>query len=323
MRYRTLGRTGLSIGEIGFGAWGIGGSQWLGSDDKTSIAALRRAFELGLNFIDTALVYGEGHSEKLIGRAVREHTGRVYISTKVPPKNYLWPAQPGIGIHEVFPYQYIIRCTEQSLKNLGMETIDLQQFHVWNPEWLHEDDWRRAIEDLKTSGKVRAFGISINDHQPDSALETIRTGLIDAVQVIYNIFDQTPERNLFPICVALEIGVLARVPLDEGGLTGAITADTKFPSGDFRELYFRGDRKAQVAERVTALKSDLVGVDGTLPEIALRFCLSHPAVTSVIPGMRRPATVESSCGVSDKGPLDQKIVEKLKHHAWPRNFYTG
>jgi aryl-alcohol dehydrogenase-like predicted oxidoreductase len=321
MRYRTLGRTALSISEIGFGAWGIGGAMWQGSDDATSLAALRRALELELNFIDTALAYGDGHSEKLVGRIAREHSRRVYIATKVPPKNYLWPARPGIGIRDVFPYDYTVRCTEKSLKNLGVETLDLQQFHVWNPEWIDRDDWRRAIEDLKKAGKVRFFGISINDHQPDSALEVIRTGLIDTVQVIYNIFDQTPEQALFPLCQELGIGVLARVPLDEGGLTGTITPETTFPRGDWREEYFQGDRKRQVAERVAALEKDLKGVNGTLPEIALRFCLSQPAVSSTIPGMRRPKTVESSCSVSDRGPLDPQTLKILKRHAWARNFY--
>jgi aryl-alcohol dehydrogenase-like predicted oxidoreductase len=323
MRYRVLGRTGFSVSEIGFGAWGIGGKMWLGARDAESLAALRRAFELGLNFVDTALAYGDGHSERLVGRAVREHRGKIYVATKVPPKNYLWPARPGIGIEEVFPYDYILRSTEQSLKNLGLETIDLQQLHVWNPEWIDRDDWRRAADELKLSGKVRAFGISINDHEPDSALDVLKTGLIDTVQVIYNIFDQTPEENLFPLCLALNVGVIVRVPLDEGGLTGAITAETKFPPGDWREEYFQGDRKRQVAERVAALRRDLEGVEGTLAEIALRFCLSHPAVSTVIPGMRRRETVESSCRASDLGALPQPVRQMLKRHAWRRNFYSA
>ncbi len=321
MQYRTLGRTGFSISEIGYGAWGIGRGLWRGAKDEDSLAALRHAIELGLNFIDTALAYGEGHSEQLVGQVVRDSPGKIYVATKIPPKNQLWPARPGIGIEEVFPYDYIMRSTETSLRNLGLETVDLQQFHVWNPEWIERDDWRRAIEDLKKSGKARAVGISINDYQPDTALEIIRTGLIDTVQVIYNIFEQTPEQNLFPLCIERNIGVLARVPLDEGGLTGAITPETTFPPGDWRELYFKGDRKKQVAEHVEALRRDLEGVEGTLAEIALRFCLSHPAVTTVIPGMRRLRTVESSCSVSEAGPLDAETLRLLKRHAWPRNFY--
>jgi aryl-alcohol dehydrogenase-like predicted oxidoreductase len=321
MRYRALGKTGISVSEIGYGAWGIGGRQWLGADDQESLRALRRAIELGVNFIDTALAYGEGHSERLVGKAVREAPGKVWVATKVPPKNLLWPARPGIGIDQVFPYDYIIGCTEQSLRNLDVDAIDLQQLHVWNPEWIDRDEWRRAFEDLKKSGKARAVGISINDHQPDSALEAVKTGLVDAVQVIYNIFDQSPERNLFPLTQQMGVGVLARVPLDEGGLTGTIDENTTFPLGDFRERYFRGDRKRQVAEHVAALKRDLEGVEGSLPEIALRFCISHPAVSTVIPGMRRVQTVESSCSASELGPLPADVLAKLKRHAWERNFY--
>lgn len=322
MRNRKLGRTHWEVSEIGYGAWGIGGKQWLGGEDGESLRALRRALELGLNFIDTALAYGEGHSERLVGEVVRDAPGKVRVATKVPPRNQLWPARPGIGIEEVFPYHYIVSCTETSLRNLKTETIDLQQLHVWNPEWIDREEWRRAFEDLKKSGKVRAVGISINDHQPDSALEIVKTGLIDTVQVIYNIFDQTPERNLFPLVQEKNVGVLARVPLDEGALTGTIGESTSFPKGDFRGWYFRGGRKREVAERVNALRADLEGVPGTLPEIALRFCLSHPAVSTVIPGMRRVSTVESSCGVSEAGPLDAAVIEKLRRHAWDKNYYT-
>src|SRR5580700_4928818 len=208
MNYRTLGKTGLTISEVGYGAWGIGKSGWIGASDAESVKALHRAIDLGLNFIDTALAYGEGHSEQLVGQVVRAAGRRIYVATKVPPKNQLWPARPGIGIEQVFPYDYILRSTETSLKNLGVETIDLQQLHVWNPEWLARDEWRRALEELKRSGKVRMVGISINDYQPDSALEIIRTGLIDSVQVIYNIFDQSPARNLFPLTLEHNIGVI-------------------------------------------------------------------------------------------------------------------
>jgi len=311
----------LKVSEVGYGAWGIGGTQWIGGDDRESLAALRRALELGLNFIDTALVYGDGHGERLVGQVVREAPQPVYVATKVPPKNRRWPARPGIGIREVFPYSYILECTEQSLRNLGLDHIDVQQLHVWNPEWIHEDDWRRAFEDLQRSGKVRFVGVSINDHQPDSALELIETGLIDTVQVIYNIFDQSPERRLFPLCQERNIGVLARVPLDEGALTGQITAESRFDPRDFRSFYFRGDRKRQVEERVAALRRDLAGVEGDLPEIALRFCLSHPAVSTVIPGMRKVRHVEANLAVSDKGPLNEQVLAILRKHAWEKNFY--
>lgn len=321
MRYRTLGRTGWQVSEIGYGAWGIGGKQWLGGADDESMQALRRAIELGLNFIDTALAYGDGHSEELVGRIVRDAGVRIYVATKVPPKNRLWPARQGIPIEEVFPYSYVVQCTEESLRNLGVEIIDLQQFHVWNPEWIASDEWRRAIEDLKASGKIRAAGVSINDHDPDSALEVVKTGLIDTVQVIYNIFDQTPENRLFPLCQDMNIGVIARVPLDEGALTGAITEQTQFEPGEFRAFYFRGDRKRQVVEHVEALKKDLADLPDTLAEVALRFCLSHPAVSTVIPGMRKVRNVESSVSVSDRGPLPPEIIARLRRHAWNKNFY--
>jgi aryl-alcohol dehydrogenase-like predicted oxidoreductase len=325
MRHRRLGRTNFEIGEIGYGAWGIGGNQWRGGADDESVRALKRAIDLGLNFIDTALAYGEGHSERLVGQVVRESGHRIYVATKAPPKNRLWPARPGIGIHEVFPYDYIVASTEQSLRNLGLETLDLQQLHVWNPEWIGRDEWRRAFEDLKQSGKARAVGVSINDHQPDSALELVETGLIDSVQVIYNVFDQSPERNLFPLTQRLDVGVLARVPLDEGALTGAITENTEFDPQDFRAFYFRGDRKQQVVERVASLRRDLAGAagaQGTLAEIALRFCLSHPAVSTVIPGMRRVENAEMNTRLSDLGPLDAATLAILKRHAWDKNFYS-
>lgn len=323
MRYRKLGRTEAEISEIGFGAWGIGGNQWLGGEDDESERALRRAFELGVNFVDTALAYGDGHSEQLVRRAVRSTFHRIYVATKVPPKNRIWPASPSTPISEVFPYDYIIESTNESLANLGVEQIYLQQLHTWTDAWIEREEWRRAAEQLKRSGKIRFFGISVAEHDPDSALEAVRTGLIDSVQVIYNIFDQTPEKNLFPLCQEKKVGVLARVPLDEGGLTGTIREDTQFPPGDFRESYFRGDRKRQVVERVEVLKKDLdlAGVPGTLPEIAIRFCLSHPAVTTVIPGMRRVASVESSCRAAAAGKLDERTLAILKRHAWDRNFY--
>ncbi|MBV9294602.1 MAG: aldo/keto reductase [Acidobacteriaceae bacterium] len=321
MHYRKLGATEAEVSEIGFGAWGIGGNQWQGGKDEESMRALTRAFELGVNFIDTALAYGDGHSEQLVGRAIREVFRKTLVATKIPPKNRIWPASSSTPVEDIFPYDYIIRCTEESLKNLGVEQIYLQQFHVWTDAWTHTEEWRRAIENLRTSGKVRYFGISISEHDPDSALEAIKTGAITAVQVIYNIFDQTPEKNLFPLCQERKIGVLARVPLDEGGLTGNITEDTQFEPGEFRDMYFRGDRKKQVVEHVEALKRDLAGVPGTLAEIALRFCLSHRAVTTVIPGMRRVATVESSCRAATAGMLDEKTLAILKRHAWNRNFY--
>src|ERR1700730_7583744 len=321
MRYRELGRTGYRVSEIGYGGWGIGGAMWLGGDDRQALQALHLAIDEGLNFIDTALAYGNGHSEQLVGEVVRDTKHKIYVATKVPPKNQLWPARPGIPISEVFPYDHIIQSTERSLKNLRVDTIDLQQLHVWNPEWIVNDEWKRAFEDLRQSGKVQHIGISINDHQPDSALEIVKTGLIDSVQVIYNIFDQTPEKELFPLTLQRRVGVIARVPLDEGGLTGKINEHTEFQPNDFRGRYFKGDRKKEVAEHIAAIQQEIGIENGAMPEVALRFCLSHPAVSTVIPGMRTRANVEFNCSIPGKGPLPETLLSILRKHGWERNFY--
>ena len=322
MRHRKLGRTGFDVSEIGYGAWGISGAQWIGASTSDALKALRAAIEQGIDFIDTALAYGDGVSERLVGQIVREAGGRVRVATKVPPKNRLWPARPGIDIDDVFPYDYIMESTEESLRNLNIDCIDLLQLHVWNPAWVGRDSWRLAFEALKASGKVRAVGVSINDHQPDSGIGIVETGLIDSVQVIYNVFDQTPETNLFPACVKHNIGVIARVPFDEGSLTGRINEDTVFPDGDFRNGYFKGDRKKQVAEHVNAIVADL-GLPDTsaLPGIAMRFCLSEPAVSTVIPGMRSISSVNGNVLASGLGPLPTDMLDSLRRHAWNRNFY--
>ncbi|MBV8831925.1 MAG: aldo/keto reductase [Acidobacteriaceae bacterium] len=322
MHYRKLGTTESELSEIGFGAWGIGGKQWQGGQDDESMRALRRAFELGINLVDTALAYGDGHSERLVGKALKQVFNRVYVATKIPPKNRIWPARPDMNIADVFPYDYIVQSTEESLHNLGLEQIYLQQFHVWTDAWTKTEEWRRAIEDLRSSGKVRFFGISISEHDPDSALEAVQTGAITAVQVIYNIFDQSAERNLFPLCQRMKVGVLARVPFDEGALTGRITEDSQFEPGEFREFYFRGDRKRQVVEHMEALKQDLKDYPGTLADVALQFCLSHKAVTSVIPGMRRVENVEKNVrATAAAGMLDSKTLAILRRHKWDKNFY--
>jgi aryl-alcohol dehydrogenase-like predicted oxidoreductase len=323
MHLRKLGRTNFEVSELGYGAWGIGGKQWLGSGDNQAKAALQSAIDSGINFFDTALAYGDGHSEQLVGALKRETSHEIYVATKIPPKNQLWPARPGIGVDQVFPADYIVKCTEQSLRNLGVETIDLQQLHVWNAEWIDCDEWRRGFESIKSSGKVRAVGISINDHQPDSALEIIKTGLIDTVQVIYNVFDQSPERELFPLCREKNIGVIARVPFDEGSLTGQVNEFTQFPDGDFRNLYFKGDRKKEVYERVVAMCSDIGIPVEHIPEIALRFCITAPAVSAVIPGMRRVTSVQNNAMAVGQGPLPPNVMEILRRYAWERNFYPA
>ena len=322
MNYRKLGRTGLEVSEIGYGAWGIAGDAWLGARDEESLKALNRAVDLGLNFIDTALAYGEGHSERLVGKIVEERDETIHVATKIPPKNLRWPAPSGLHPDEVFPGDYVRRCTETSLKNLGLETIDVQQFHVWQDGWLGEGDWQEAVEDLKREGKIRHFGVSINDHQPANAIKLIEPGLVDTVQVIYNVFDQSPEDVLLPACQERGVGVIVRVPFDEGALTGAITPETEFDEGDFRNDYFRDDRKREVQERVRAIVSELGVTEDEIAEIALRYILSHPAVSTVIPGMRSVRNVERNMRVADGEGLPEDQVRLLKNHRWVRNFYA-
>ena len=322
MNYRKLGRTGLEVSEIGYGAWGIAGDAWLGAKDEESLKALNRAVDLGLNFIDTALAYGEGHSERLVGKVVAERSETIHVATKVPPKNLQWPAPAGLHPDEVFPGDYVRECTEQSLKNLGVEALDVQQFHVWQDEWMGGGDWQEAVEDLKKEGKIRSFGVSINDHQPANAVRLIETGLVDTVQVIHNVFDQSPEDELFPACQEHGVGVIVRVPFDEGALTGNITPETEFDEGDFRNHYFRDDRKQEVQERVRAIISELGASEDEIAEIALRYILSHPAVSTVIPGMRSVRNVERNMRVGDGKGLPEDQVRLLKNHRWVRNFYA-
>ncbi|WP_026567986.1 aldo/keto reductase [Bacillus sp. UNC41MFS5] len=323
MNYRLLGKTGLKVSEIGYGAWGIGNTGWLGAKDDESLKALHKSIDLGLNFIDTALGYGNGHSERLVGQVMRECQETIYVSTKIPPKNRIWPAQPGVISAEAFPKEYIITCTEESLRNLGIETIDVQQFHVWSDDWVNQGDWLEAIEQLKKQGKIKYFGVSINDHQPENAIKLIETGLVDTVQVIYNIFDQGPEDALLPACEKHKVGVIVRVPLDEGGLTGRITPESQFEEGDFRNNYFKNERKLEVYNRVQSIVTDLnISVD-EMAETALRYILSHSAVSTVIPGMRSIRNVERNCKVRDGKGLSIEAVEKLKSHRWVRNFYQA
>jgi aryl-alcohol dehydrogenase-like predicted oxidoreductase len=321
MKYRPFGKTGINVSEIGYGAWGIGGAMWQGATDPESLKALHTAIDLGLNFIDTAFVYGDGHSEELVGKVIRERKERVYVATKVPPKNRRWPARPGTKLRDAFPHDYILQSTETSLRNLGMDSVDILQLHVWNDDWTDETEWSDAIAKLKEQGKICHFGVSINDHQPENALRLAATGKVDTFQVIHNIFDQSPVEKLYPFCLEKNIGIIVRVPLDEGGLSGLITADTQFPDGDFRIGYFRDDRKQQIVERVSKLKKLLGEEAASIPELALRYILSFPAVSTVIPGMRSVKNVQANCRVSDGRTLGEKMMLELKNHRWDRNFY--
>jgi aryl-alcohol dehydrogenase-like predicted oxidoreductase len=314
---RRLGRTGLSVSEVGYGAWGIGGSMWLGAEDDESVRALHRAIDLGLNFIDTAAVYGNGHSERLVGQVVRERDERIVVASKIPPKNGRWPAPDGVDPDEAFPADHIRKWTERSLSNLGLDVLDVQQFHVWNDEWVGRGSWHDAIQALKDEGKIRFFGVSINDLQPANAVKLIETGAVDTVQVIYNIFEQAPEDELLGACERNDVGVIARVPLDEGSLTGRLTADSTFPDGDFRNEYFSGERALdKVDERVRAILRDLGIEREDLAEVALRYVLSRPEVSTVIPGMRTVRNVERNMALGDGEGLPDEQVAALKAHRW-------
>ena len=320
MRYRKLGTTGFSVSEVGFGAWGIGKGDWVGADDAESLRTLHTARDAGINFFDTALAYGNGHSESLIARAFG-NSRETIVASKVPPKNLIWPAQAGSRWQEVFPAAHVMASLESTLRNLRRETVDVYQFHVWNDEWAHQPEWQETLRKMRASGKVRAVGISVNDHQPANSLQALATGLINTVQVIYNIFDQSPEDDLFPYCAKHNIGVIARVPFDEGSLTGKIRPETVFPEEDFRSQYFGGDRKEQVWRRVQKIQSDANIPLEALPELALRFCLSHPVVSSVIPGMRTAAHSKANIEAADRGPLPPEATRKLKESRWVRNYY--
>ena len=320
MRYRSLGKTGLKVSEIGYGAWGIGKTFWVGAEDDESLRSLRAAHEAGVKFYDTALAYGDGHSERLIGQCFGQ-SSEVIIASKVPPKDRVWPVKPGAPLRNAFPREYVLGCLDQTLRNLGRESVDIYQFHTWNDEWASEEEWQETVREMKTSGKAKLVGISIQNHQPTNVLKALDTGLVDCVQVIYNIFDQSPEDELLGYCENNGMGVIARVPFDEGSLTGKITPDTTFPEGDFRNVYFSGSRKQEAWERALAIALDLgVSID-ELPGIALRFCLSHPAVSTVIPGMRNVKHVAANTAASDAGPLPPEVLDKLRSHRWVRSFY--
>jgi aryl-alcohol dehydrogenase-like predicted oxidoreductase len=300
----------------------MGGGMWGGPRDGDAREALARAADLGVNFIDTALVYGQGHSERLVGEFVRGRSGKpIAVATKVPPKGYQWPAHPNAKLEDNFPAAWIRQSCEQSLRNLGLERIDLLQLHVWADAWTDLDEWYRTMTDLRDQGKIRLIGISINSHDPRSAVRVVKSGRVDVLQVFYNVFDQSPEDELYPACLEHKVGVLARVPLDEGSLTGKLTESTRFPEGDFRTEYFGGSLLRDTVRRVEALRPILEGAAGDMVLGALRFCLSHPAVSTVIPGMRNPQQAEHNCATSDAGPLPPQALASLREHRWVRAPY--
>jgi aryl-alcohol dehydrogenase-like predicted oxidoreductase len=328
MNYRRFGRTGWKVSEIGYGMWGLAG--WTGSDDAESVASLRRAVELGCNFFDTAWAYGDGKSEQILGKTVSEFRGNasvggpdkhLYVATKIPPKNRRWPSRREFTLDDCYPPEYIEEYVEKSLKNLELETIDVMQFHTWEDRWLNDERLPRAIENMKKSGKVRAVGPSMNRWEPANGIRAVLEGYADAVQVIYNIFDQNPEDALFPICRMKECAVIARVPLDEGTLTGTLTLDAKWPAGDWRNTYFVPENLKSSVAHAEALRP-LVPAGGTMAEMALRFILNNPDVSTIIPGMRKLKNVEANVAAGKTGPLPAELHTKLRAHRWDRNPTT-
>jgi aryl-alcohol dehydrogenase-like predicted oxidoreductase len=316
MRYRTFGRTGWQVGEVGYGMWGMGG--WTGSDDKVSIASLELAVSKGVNFFDTAQAYGDGRSEQLLARIVGGHRGkRIVTATKVPPKNRQWPSRPDVPLGQVFPRAYVREYVDISRSNLAVDTIDLLQLHVWEDDWLTSGELQQTVAELKREGSIRAFGLSLNRWQPSNGVRAVRSGFVDSVQVIYNIFDQAPEDELFPTCREKGVAVIARVPFDEGSLIGDLTIRSTWPEGDWRNTYFMRENLAQTVARVDALKP-LLPAGMTLAEMALRFILSNRDVSTVIPGMRRARNVEENTAASDAGPLSPELVARLRAHRWDR-----
>jgi len=322
MKYRRFGRTGWNVSEIGYGMWGMGG--WTGSDDAESLSSLQLAVDRGVNFFDTAWAYGNGHSEQLLGkllsianRQAGGPDGKLYVATKVPPKNRKWPSRREFSLDDCFPPEYIAEYVEKSRQNIGVDALDLIQLHTWEDAWMDDPRLPRAIEQLRKSGKIRAFGISLNRWEPANGIRAVRSGLIDAVQVIYNIFDQNPEDELFPACREHDVAVIARVPFDEGTLTGTLTLDSKWPANDWRSTYFVPENLKASVKRAEALKPLLR--DGmSMPEMALRFILNNADVATIIPGMRKRKNVEANAAASEKGPLPADLHRQLRRHRWDR-----
>jgi aryl-alcohol dehydrogenase-like predicted oxidoreductase len=316
MRYRRFGRTGWMLSEIGYGMWGMAG--WTGSDDKESLQSLQRSIDLGCNFFDTAWAYGDGHSEKLLAETIRQNPNKnLYTATKIPPKNRKWPSRREFSLDDCYPPDYIEEYVNYSHANIGVETIDLIQFHTWEDSWLEDGRWVEKMDQLKQERKIKAVGISINRWEPWNGVKAVRSDLIDAVQVIYNIFDQNPEDELFPACQEMDVGVIARVPFDEGTLTGKLTLDSKWPNGDWRNSYFVPENLKSSVKHAEKLRP-LVPPGMSMPEMALRFILNNPVVSTIIPGMRKLHHAESNIATSDAGPLPEDLHSALRDHRWDR-----
>ncbi len=317
MRYRALGRTGFEVSEIGHGLWGMGG--WTGSDDRQSLDALRASVAIGINFFDSAWDYGKGRSDRLLGQLLREFPDKKLVAaSKVPPKNMKWPATANDALRDVFPREHVMKYAEIIRNDLGVDRIDLLQFHVWDDSWTDDNEWRDTVAELRQSGRFRAFGVSLNGGEPANGVKVVATGLIDTVQAVFNLFEQEPEDELLPACRAANVGVIARVPLDEGSLGGKFTRETTFPTDDWRHYYFNPENLKETIRRVEALRRDIPDAM-SLPEAALRFVLSYPEVSTTIVGMRKAEYVASNAAAVAAGPLPQELLSRLRRHRWNRS----
>ncbi|MCU1286844.1 MAG: aldo/keto reductase [Acidobacteriales bacterium] len=318
MKFRKLGRTGFDVSDIGYGMWGMSG--WSGSDDAESRSALQLSVDVGCNFFDTAWAYGEGKSDGFLGDALQANkSARLVAASKVPPKNRKWPASPKYSYEDCYPAEHVFSYADLIRQKLKVDCIDLLQFHVWDDSWAHEKSFAETVSKLKRDGVIRSFGISLNRWQPENGIAALRTGVVDVVQVVYNIFDQAPEDELFPVCKQLNVGVIARVPLDEGSLGGKFTAETTFPANDWRSTYFNPENLRATLERVERLKA-ILPESMTLPEMAIRFILSNPDVSTTIIGMRNPNHVRQNLMLSEAGPLPAELIQELRNHRWNRKL---
>lgn len=316
---RELGATGIQVTVVGLGTWAMG-SQWGEQEDEESVRTLHHALDEGCRFLDTALAYGQGRSERLIARVFRERGERVPVATKIPPKDYQWETVPGVTkIQDKFPAQYIIDSCETSLRNLGADTIDVLQLHTWCSGWTDELEWYETMVKLRDQGKIRAIGVSVPDARPDEANGLIAAERVDSVQLIYNILDQRAAPGVFPLAREHHVGILARVPLASGALAGKWSSATTFSEGDWRAEVFTGNTLERTLDYVRQLRFLEAGSDGSLVEAAVRFAFSDPAVTTTIPGARNPGQVDPLMRAMERGPLSLDELAQLRA-LWDTQF---
>lgn len=323
MKYRTIGRTGLKVSEIGFGAWAIGEAWWGTQPENESIDALHKALDLGVNFIDTAAGYGDGKSERIIAQVLKERREEIIVATKTPPADGPWPPTPYCDMDERYSEKHLRANIEERLRNLNTDCIDILQLHTWTRAWNTNPRPLDLLKKMQAEGKIKYIGLSTPEHDQNCVVDLMRRGYLDTVQVIYNIFEQEPAAELLPAALENNVGIIVRVAFDEGILTGKYTKDTVFPDGDFRARYFAGDRLERAVDRVESIKKEIEGTDLTMPQLALKYALMHPAVSTVIPGIRNVYQAEANTAVSEMADLETDLMKRLRDHAWLRAFWYG